>query len=201
MATSEPTVYSSDYVIAQKQDLINIADAIREKTGTTDGMGIDEMAALIAAIESGGGSDGLQIASGEFTLASSISTYTVTHDLGVLPNLFIVYAPVVTALPSNFVSKCIVAFVPEPENTVNQHIAVASFYTKGASSTTSAMPPSQGGRIDQDYSSSSEKATTPYVMSANATSCIFHGVHSSSSYTKLFKAGATYKWLIGKVLV
>jgi len=44
----------SDLVIAQKQDLINIADAIREKTETTDGMGIDEMAALIAAIESGG---------------------------------------------------------------------------------------------------------------------------------------------------
>lgn len=72
----------SDLVIAQKQDLINIADAIREKTETTDGMALDEMAALIAAIEAGGGS----IVAGTYTPASTQSSrVTVTHNLGKEP--------------------------------------------------------------------------------------------------------------------
>lgn len=45
----------ADYVLEKKSDMKAIADAIREKSGLTDGMTVAEMAALISAIETGGG--------------------------------------------------------------------------------------------------------------------------------------------------
>lgn len=75
----------SELVIAQKQDLINIADAIREKTETTDGMGIDEMAALIAAIESGADLSKTQFTKmtcGTITPSQASSSLTINHNLG-----------------------------------------------------------------------------------------------------------------------
>jgi len=45
---------SNELIIANKEDLVNIADAIREKAGTTDAMALEAMAEAIAAIESGG---------------------------------------------------------------------------------------------------------------------------------------------------
>lgn len=66
-----------------------IADAIREKTGETDAMGLDKMAELIAAIETGGGLSGY--ASGEFTVAETISgtQYIVTHGLNKTPTFWL----------------------------------------------------------------------------------------------------------------
>jgi len=42
---------SNELIIANKEDLVNIADAIREKAGTTDSMALEAMADAIAAIE------------------------------------------------------------------------------------------------------------------------------------------------------
>ena len=85
----------SEYIVAPKQDLVNIADAIREKTETTDGMALDEMAALIAAIEAGGG--GIKYATGTISLAetttiTSSNPTTLTHNLGIIPSLLYMQA-------------------------------------------------------------------------------------------------------------
>ena len=45
----------ADYVLEKKSYLTAIADAIREKSGSTDGMTVANMAGLISALETGGG--------------------------------------------------------------------------------------------------------------------------------------------------
>lgn len=47
------TISSQELVVCEKQSLVNIADAIREKSETTDRIGLGEMAELIAGIGAG----------------------------------------------------------------------------------------------------------------------------------------------------
>lgn len=56
--------------------LTAIADAIREKSGTTGGIDPADMAALIAAIESGG----VEVEVGTFVPAESTQSYTVEFE-------------------------------------------------------------------------------------------------------------------------
>lgn len=44
-----------ELIVADKKDIVSIADAIRAKIKSSDGMTIEEMAELIESIESGGG--------------------------------------------------------------------------------------------------------------------------------------------------
>ena len=60
----------SELIIAEKQDLTNIANAIREKTGSADEMYVSQMAEAIQGIEGGGGT-------------VSTDTYTVRNNLSV----------------------------------------------------------------------------------------------------------------------
>lgn len=61
--------------------LTAIANAIREKTGTTGAMLPAEMAALIQGITGG------KIAYGSLTLPEKTGALTITHDLGVTPDI------------------------------------------------------------------------------------------------------------------
>ena len=67
--------------------LTGIADAIREKTGTSAAMRPGEMAALIQSI-----SGGAKVAWGSFTPRLSTTTSVdITHNLGVVPNLIAIF--------------------------------------------------------------------------------------------------------------
>ena len=68
--------------------LTAIANAIREKTETTATMLPSEMAALIQGIT------GAKLTYGTVTFAtgSSKNTETITHNLGDIPNIFIIFA-------------------------------------------------------------------------------------------------------------
>ena len=79
--------------VALDTQLISIADAIRAKTGGTDSLVFpDGFSQAIAAIEAGG--SGVVFASGTFTVASDTATngYVITHNLGVIPQIFILTA-------------------------------------------------------------------------------------------------------------
>lgn len=68
--------------------LTGIADAIRAKAGTSASMRPDEMAALIQSISGGG-----KVAAGSVTPSGSYtSSVTITHNLGVVPNLIAIFA-------------------------------------------------------------------------------------------------------------
>lgn len=72
--------------------LTAIANAIREKGGTNAAMTPAEMAALIDAIEAGGGvPEGLTaVTAGSFTPTSNTTSYSVKHGLGTTPTFAIV---------------------------------------------------------------------------------------------------------------
>ncbi len=77
-----------------KSKLTAIADAIRSKSGSTDALTLDGMAAAIAALTTGGGvPDGLTaIDCGTYTPSNPYATYsTFNHDLGCVPKGFIIY--------------------------------------------------------------------------------------------------------------
>lgn len=59
--------------------LTAIADAIRGKTGGTEGLTLDAMVSAIEGIEAGGG--GIPYTSGSFTLAANNSAVIITHNL------------------------------------------------------------------------------------------------------------------------
>lgn len=65
-----------------------LAALVEKGVTVPDGTKVDDLAALIAAIESGG-SGGGNISWGTFTLASDTKNYVVTHDLGVVPDIFL----------------------------------------------------------------------------------------------------------------
>lgn len=73
--------------------LKQVADAIREKGGTSDSLTFPSaMAEAIAAIQAGGGGgEGVPIATGSFLPTLANPNYTVTHGLGVVPNFAICY--------------------------------------------------------------------------------------------------------------
>lgn len=78
------------------EKMTTIADAIREKTGGTEPLGLDAMAAAIAALETGGGlpETVAAIDSGIFTTTSDTSAYTtirVPHGLGEEPDAVVFY--------------------------------------------------------------------------------------------------------------
>ena len=65
--------------------LTAIANAIREKAGSSDALAFpDAMAAAIAAIESGGG-DGGKFTSGIIIPSENCGYLTITHELGIVP--------------------------------------------------------------------------------------------------------------------
>ena len=69
--------------------LKSIADAIREKAGTSGNLAFPTaMAEAIAAIEAGGGDP--TVITGTFTPSESLKEYTITHNLGKKPHFVMI---------------------------------------------------------------------------------------------------------------
>ena len=75
-----------EYGKIRKSLMVGIADAIRAKSGNTDGIAPANMAALIAAIEAGGGGGGVRIAYEIVTFAEDTFTYVMEHNFGAIPH-------------------------------------------------------------------------------------------------------------------
>lgn len=72
--------------------LTAIADAVRAKTGGTELLTLDQMAAAIGGISGGGGVTGLAYDMGEFVLdADSTGFGKIYHNLGELPGFVLVW--------------------------------------------------------------------------------------------------------------
>lgn len=73
--------------------LTAIANAIRQKAGSSDALAFpDAMAAAIAGIEAGGGSGGVTYAKGTITPAEDMPCpITIEHNLGETPSMFLVF--------------------------------------------------------------------------------------------------------------
>lgn len=78
--------------MALTDKLTNIANAIREKTGSTRTMNLEGMAAAIAGITGGGGA-GLAYDMGEFVLDADVKVldHPLPHNLGEIPEFILVW--------------------------------------------------------------------------------------------------------------
>lgn len=74
--------------------LLQIANAIRAKGGTTGSLAFPTgMAEAITAIQAGGGSGGdTKLAVGMFVPAEDITSMTIEHNLGVKPKIFVMFS-------------------------------------------------------------------------------------------------------------
>ena len=94
----------AEYLI-KDTSLTAIADAIREKTGSQDPLAFPDE--FIEAIE---GIEGMKIAYGSFTPASTVSSYTLTHGLGKIPD-FIMLIRINTSTSALNLSQIIIAAI------------------------------------------------------------------------------------------
>lgn len=166
----------ADLVITEKAKLVEIANAIREKAGTSDAMAFDALASTIGDIEVGA-----KIATGTITPASTVRSLTATHNLGVPPKL------VVLTLFSDEIRTYLDAegyygftmFVIISDNT-NCEVTVE--YSGG-------RPHIANHHGDSMYDAAQHDVTLTY--NANATSVSFGRTHSSSRFI-----AQTYRWMV-----
>ena len=169
--------------MALTDKLIAIADAIRDKTGGTESLTLDQMPTDIAGIETGGG--GLPscitaLASGTYTpTADVVSVVGIEHGLGVTPNFFFMSVEGQEMLnPSDFNYYITHEFglAQKFMMSANQLEAFRIYrYSNGSNFTQSAAVGLMG-------------------VFANATQ--FYA-YASSTYN--LKAGVTYRWVAGVI--
>ena len=123
--------------------LTAIADAVREKAGTTDAMTLTQIAEAIAAIQTGGGEP---VVYGSMTLAETTTMVTPQYPfntldtcetgLGYMPKLFVIYTTqmatntlygAITAMGLNSTGKLTCSFF-----TIGQGPSVSSYETYGS---------------------------------------------------------------------
>lgn len=76
----------SELVICDKQDIVDIADIIREKSSETGEMTLEMLKEVAGAIESGE----LELRTGTITLSKDSSSLTIEHNLSKLPKIIYV---------------------------------------------------------------------------------------------------------------
>ena len=96
----------AEYLI-QEETLTEIADAIRSKTGSEESIAVSDMASVIGALAIGGAN--AKYASGTFTGITD-SALTITHNLGIVPDIVIVYTVGYTAISTQHVLYSTIGF-------------------------------------------------------------------------------------------
>jgi hypothetical protein len=180
----------------------DIADAIRDKLGTTDRYKPEDMAAAVGDIESGGG--GAKIATGSFTqVSTSVSTPEITHNLGTKKIVCLCWIPNdVTVVPTAGYQIFAAAFINAPAFFGDSIQVDCTGYNSGNFSEVSTV----------DYSSISLGAVlrSPWTSQSNFTAPnVSAGAISNSTVTEdtlvfnvsshqgsRFLGGYTYNYLI-----
>ena len=169
----------AEYMI-QGETLSSIADAIRGKTGGTDPISPEQMAAEIGNIQAGGGGlpDGISaLASGIIAPTSNVTTdFTVEHNLGKIPEfaiLMILEDAATTALKGT---------------QLFQMLSHKPFNSNGTMNTT------RGVIVYQNTSGATSNSIVTIMDSsfANATTVKFRALSNQP-----LKAGYRYIWICG----
>lgn len=176
--------------MALTDKLTAIADAIRGKTGGTEGMSLDAMVSAIEGIEVGG--RGIPYATGSFTLAT-IGSATITHNLN-STKVFVVWA--IDENPAIFKNryKAVMGFTVSngvfPELTMD---------TSAYNSDTGVATEVPTGPDDTNLMTSVEHGS-PYIRYAALEKAYRHIANTDPNTFKLmghegFEAGRLYKWV------
>lgn len=177
-----------------------IADAIREKTGTTEPLSLDGMAEAIATLSMGGGSSNLKMFTGSFTATSTSGTAPViTHNLGTKKIIALFWiSKDVTVVPTAGYQVIAVSYVNGPAFFGESIQVDCTGYNSGKFSDVSTVKHStiSYGAVLRSPWTSQANFTAPNVSSgasgnSKLTDDTFQFVCSSS-----FIKGYTYNYLI-----
>lgn len=184
-------------VIADKQDLVSIADAIRAKTETTDGIDFADMAALIEGIEGGA-----KVAMGSFTPTETVSCSAAIHYEG---------TPVTGSftLRHNFGSIPVAGFFYASGEYINNiNTIICALFCIGDSIYYSAASNTQGlwtrdGASSLNPYGSITNAKPAWCSGIYAPVCFYAATNDEISVVPgvslangNFVAGQTYKWVL-----
>lgn len=178
--------------MALTDKLTAIADAVRAKTGGTELLTLDEIAAAISGI-SGGGVTGLSYDMGEFVFDADIirpKDYTINHNLGDTPGFVLVWTDDFSELnaENTAAQQCNLGYIWFNNLTgMDQRISTAA---TGAALTINLNLPAGDYRISPaGASSTSYLATVP-------TDKVFY-IHKTGG-SLYWRAGVTYKYFVSK---
>ena len=181
---------ANEYSVNQS-DLVSVANAIREKGGTSETLVFpDGFVGAVQAIQAGGGR--AKIITGEFTLDTVESGVLVEHNLSEVPN-FAYYFALLAPSASNQLE----------DNTTTRFFAIYldgvhySYYVSGGATNRAT----KYGTYTYDISKivSKHNSSGIYCAANSATdSTIIIGGCPSTSYGR-FKNATTYKWGVGVI--
>lgn len=170
-------------------NLASIAEAIRTKGGTTDQLVFpDGFISAIEAIEAGGS----KFVSGSFTPNENVSKFTINHELGEIPNIYVVYTYDVDGSQTVITNINLILICPDITD-VNTYFGYAT-RVAGQSTYDTTNRTTNGKRtITEGYSNTSGLL----ISEADETKCkLTNATGSTTQY--YFYAGFEYKFLIGR---
>lgn len=130
--------------------LTAIADAIREKGGTTDAIFAEGMAAAIAAIEAGGGANVSDFGFTKAVFGTTIGSQSFYHGMGEYPKLVVFYADDLSSIAAEsspqFFIKSGVSAVIDVGN--GETMLVSGFSTGDVAKKYSYSEPETSTRVD-----------------------------------------------------
>ena len=169
----------------------SIVAAIEGKGVTVpDGTLLDGMAALIEAIEAGGGNS--KFVSGSFTPDSDVNRFTVNHGLGEIPNVYAVWTYDIDGSQTVLTIKSIILLCPN----ITDATGYVGFSARcGSGSTRITVSFQSNGLNSVTTTTSNINGLT--VSGSNETECAFSIFFGNTTHV-YFHAGYTYKYLIGR---
>ena len=166
--------------MALTDKLTDIADAIRDKTGGTSKLTLEEMVTAIEGIQAGGGGlpSGISaLATGTWSIQTAQTTQlTIPHGMGVTPNFFILYVESETPVLADY-----------------QYFIVSQFGF--------AQPLIVGSTTQPAYRIYRYGMSNNWSQAATLTTAIADNnllaVYNSSTYQ--IKPKVTYRWIAGVI--
>ena len=172
-----------------------IADAIRAKTGGTGPLTLDGMAEAISSIQTGNSGGGIQFSTGTFTPSEDSTSCTISHGLGVRPDIVVYWAEEATkiAMTMIFGANAIEGVMDVSGSNGPVPAASAAQYTTneigayfwGPKTTSSG----QKSYLDQG---SSKETYRPYCAPNTANNETFKIGCGKDYYAR---AGMSYRWI------
>ena len=170
-------------------NLASIAEAIRTKGGTTDQLVFPAgFISAIEAIEAGGS----KFVAGSFTPNENVSKFTINHELGEIPNIYVVYTYDADGSQTELTNIDIILICPDI-TAVNTYFGYATRVSGGTTYKITNRTTNGQLTITEGYSNKSGRL----ISEANETKCMVTYATGSTSQC-YFYAGFEYKFLIGR---
>lgn len=170
-------------------NLASIAEAIRTKGGTTDQLVFPAgFISAIEAIEAGGS----KFVSGSFIQNENVQRFTLNHELGEIPNIYVVFTYDVDGSQTEITNKNLILICTDITD-VDTYFGYVTRVAAGNTYNTTNRTSNGKTNITAGYTN----INGVLISEATETQCTVSNA-SGSSTNFYFHAGFEYKFLIGR---